>query len=77
MADLSVPDGQKYEDLGVNFRQMTAAIMDKHIAPKMSEINAVFERLKREAADFIDRAQAPSPDAPRQLRFPGSRAGRG
>jgi hypothetical protein len=47
MADLSVPDGKKYEDLGVNFRQMTAAIMDKHIAPKMSEINGVFELLKR------------------------------
>jgi hypothetical protein len=57
MADLSVPDGQKYEDLGVNFRQMTAAILDKHIAPKMPEINGVFDRLKRDAADFIDRAQ--------------------
>jgi hypothetical protein len=63
MADLSVPDGQKYEDLGVNFRQMTAAIMDKHIAPKMSEIDGVFERLKREAADFIDRAQTSPPSA--------------
>ena len=61
MADLTVPDGQKYEDLGVNFRQMTAAIMDKHIAPKMSEIDGVFERLKREAADFIDRAQTSPP----------------
>jgi hypothetical protein len=58
MADLSVPDGEKYEDLGVNFRQMTAAILDKHIAPRMSEIDGVFERLKREAADFIDKAQA-------------------
>jgi hypothetical protein len=66
MADLSVPDGNKYEDLGVNFRRMTAAIMDKYIAPKMSEINSVFEHLKREAAQFIDRAQilpeVPSPD---------------
>jgi hypothetical protein len=58
MADLSVPDGEKYEDLGVNFRQMTAAILDKHIVPKMSEINGVFDRLKREAADFIDSAQS-------------------
>jgi hypothetical protein len=61
MADLAVPDGQKYEDLGVNFRQMTTAIMDKHIAPKMSEIDGVFERLRREAADFIDRAQTSQP----------------
>jgi hypothetical protein len=57
MADLSVPDGEKYEDLGVNFRRMTSAILDKHIAPKMSEIDGVFERLKHEAADFIDSAQ--------------------
>ncbi|MBV9968855.1 MAG: hypothetical protein JO228_02640 [Xanthobacteraceae bacterium] len=71
MADLTVPDGQKYEDLGVNFRQMTAAIMDEHIAPEMPEIHRVFERLEREATDFIagaqhatasfDTAVAPSP----------------
>jgi len=57
MADLSVPDGEKYEDLGVNFRQMTATIMGKYIVPKLPEINCVFEQLKRQASDFIDRAQ--------------------
>jgi hypothetical protein len=63
MADLSVPDGEKYEDLGVNFRQMTAAIMDKHIAPQMPEIDGVFERLRREAADIIDRAVTAGPSS--------------
>ena len=29
MADLSVPDGEKYEDLGVNFRKMTATILTR------------------------------------------------
>jgi hypothetical protein len=48
MADLSVPDGEKYEDLGVNFRKMTAAIMDKYIASKMPEITRTFEQLKRQ-----------------------------
>jgi hypothetical protein len=57
MADLSVPDGEKYEDLGVNFRQMTATILDKYVAPKMSEINRAFDQLKHEASDFIDKAQ--------------------
>jgi hypothetical protein len=61
MADLSVPDGEKYEDLGINFRRMTAAIVDKHIAPEMSEISRAFEQLKREASDFIDKAQAAVP----------------
>ena len=57
MADLSVPDGEKYEDLGVNFRQMTATIMGKYIVPELPEINCVFEQLKRQASDFIDKAQ--------------------
>jgi hypothetical protein len=57
MADLSVPDGEKYEDLGVNFRKMTATIMDKYIAPKMLEITRTFEQLKWEASDLIDKAQ--------------------
>jgi hypothetical protein len=57
MADLSVPDGERYEDLGINFRQMTATIMGKYIAPELAAITSLFERLKREAADFLDRAQ--------------------
>ena len=61
MADLSVPDGEKYEDLGINFRQMTATIMGKYIVPKLPEINRVFEQLKREAFDVIDKAQTAVP----------------
>jgi hypothetical protein len=57
MADLSVPDGEEYEDLGINFRQMTATIMGKYIAPELAAITSLFEQLKREAADFLDRAQ--------------------
>jgi hypothetical protein len=43
MADLSVPDGEKYEDLGVNFRRMTATILGKYIAPKMSDTASTSE----------------------------------
>jgi hypothetical protein len=57
MADLSVADGDKYADLGINFRHMTATIMSKYIAPEMAAITAQFERVKGEAADFLDRAQ--------------------
>jgi len=57
MADLSVPDGEKYEDLGINFRQMTATIMGKYIAPELAAITSLFEQWKREATDFLDRAQ--------------------
>jgi hypothetical protein len=57
MADLSVPDGEKYEDLGINFRRITATIMERYIAPEFAAINALFEQLKSDAADFLDRAQ--------------------
>jgi hypothetical protein len=71
MADLSVPDGEKYEDLGINFRQMTATIMDKDIAPELAGITSLFEQLKREAAEFLDRTQGETasdierPDSPK------------
>jgi hypothetical protein len=29
MTDLSVPDGEKYEDLGINFRHLTATVMGR------------------------------------------------
>jgi len=57
MADLTVPDGEKYEDLGINFRHMTAAILTKYIAPHMPDIHRAFERLQRDASTFIGDAQ--------------------
>src|SRR5215467_1470808 len=57
MADLSVPDGEQYGDLGINFRQMTATIMGKYIAPELAAITSLFEQSKREAANFLDGAQ--------------------
>ncbi len=49
-ADLSVPDGQKYEHLGINFRAMTQTIMDKYIAPHMPEVTSAFADMRRDAA---------------------------
>ncbi len=40
--DLTVADGQRYEDLGINVRAMTAAILDRHIAPHMADIASAF-----------------------------------
>jgi hypothetical protein len=57
MADLSVPDGEKYADLGINFRRMTATIMGTYVAPELAAITSLFEQLKSEATDFLDRAQ--------------------
>ena len=79
MADLSVPDGEEYGDLGINFRQMTATIMEKYIAPELAAITSLFEQLKREAAEFLDRAQGATASDIERPEFPRSnpsRAGR-
>src|SRR5215475_13583795 len=71
MADLSVPDGEQYGDLGINFRQMTATIMEKYIAPELAAITSLFEELKREAADSLDGAQgATASDIIERPKFP-------
>src|SRR5215472_15526597 len=49
-ADLSVPDGTKVEDLGINFRRMTNVILERAIAPRMAEIRSAFGALRRELA---------------------------
>ena len=57
MADFSVPDGDRYEDLGINFRHITATIMGHYVAPELAAITSLFEQVKDEAADFLDKAQ--------------------
>ena len=76
MAYLTVPDGSKYEDLGVNFRAMTATIFDNHIAPIMPQINLAFDQMMRQAAVFIDNVQtqtakSPTADSARPRRWLG------
>ena len=45
MADLSVPDGNVYEDLGINFRRMVGIILSKYVAPERAAIIAAFDAL--------------------------------
>ncbi len=45
MADLSVPDGKVYEDLGINFRRMVGIILSKYVAPERAAIIAAFDEL--------------------------------
>ncbi len=49
-ADLSVPDGPRVEDLGINFRAMTSLILERHIEPRMTDIEQTYHRLEREIA---------------------------
>ena len=54
-ADLSVPDGSKVEDLGINFRRMTDTILKRHIAPRMREIVQEYAKLSRGLSELIER----------------------
>ncbi len=50
MADLSVPDGPRVEDLGINFRAMTSTLLERYVAPRMKDIEQTYRRLEREIA---------------------------
>jgi hypothetical protein len=53
-ADLSVPDGQRVEDLGINFREMTRVILARHVEPHMNAITAAYDGMRRELAQMIE-----------------------
>jgi len=52
-ADLSVPDGSRIEDLGINFRQMTGILLKQCIEPRMSEIDAIYDAAKRRLSEIV------------------------
>jgi len=63
-ADLSVPDGQKVEDLGRNFRQMTRVILARYIEPHMDALSASFDATRRQLAQIIEAEVAAVMPAP-------------
>lgn len=82
-ADLAVPDGPNYEDLGISFRQMAARILDGYIAPHADELAQLLEdlriraRLRAAAALAEDLFAESKPEAaprPWYLRLTGDRA---
>ena len=55
MTSIAVPDGRDYEDLGINFREIAATILNRFIAPHREDLTRVFEQLKQKASDVIER----------------------
>jgi hypothetical protein len=51
--DISVDDGTKVEDLGINFRRITHTILTRHLVPRMTEIVAVYERARQRIASTV------------------------
>src|SRR6202165_4349972 len=52
-ADLSVPDGSRIEDLGINFRQMTRVLLERCIEPRMREVDAIYVAAKRRLSEIV------------------------
>ena len=52
-ADLSVSDGTKYEDLGTNFRRITATILEKYIMPHIDEVKELHGNLRHQISTLI------------------------
>ena len=57
-ADLSVPDGSRIEDLGINFREMTGRLLAGYLDPRMADITAAFATIRRQLASSIEAALA-------------------
>ena len=51
---IAVPDGRDYEDLGINFREIAATILNRFIAPHREDLARIFEQLKQKASDIIE-----------------------
>jgi hypothetical protein len=53
MADFSVPTGEKIGDLGINFREMTNRLLQRHIEPQMPAIVAEYAAVRRRLSEQI------------------------
>ncbi len=52
-ADFSVPDGEKIEDLGINFRHIVGVVLARHVAPELAAICAGHEVLRQQLSAII------------------------
>lgn len=71
-ADFSIEDGQKTEDLGINFRRTTETVLLRHIVPHMAEIRETYDALRTRLFNCVNamlefglREEAPAASAPR------------
>ncbi|MDB5986421.1 MAG: hypothetical protein JWR16_1474 [Nevskia sp.] len=64
--DLSVPDGSRYEDLGINFRRMVRVILAQYVDPRMGEIVDAYAQMRQQLAAVVEaelvKAMSPPPE---------------
>ena len=75
MADFSVPDGSKIEDLGINFRAIVRTLLTNDVEPRMTELAAEYDKAKSALTAKVDtelgalmRPASPAP-SPRRSWF--------
>ena len=52
-ADLHVPDGPNYADLGLSLRRMASQILTHHVTPKMAELEQEYDRNRQVICDRL------------------------
>ena len=52
---ISVPDGHDYEDLGRNFREIAATILNRYVAARREELLRAFEQVRAAASIITER----------------------
>lgn len=57
-ANLSVPDGPNYEELGINLRSIVATIFDEYIKPGNAAVKQAYDSTRSDAVAFIGRELA-------------------
>ena len=74
MADFSVPDGSRIEDLGINFREIVRLLLARYLDPEMDNITAAFTQLRSQLSQSILAAFADitAHAAPRRIEPPPS-----
>ncbi len=58
-ADLTVPDGPNYEDLGICMRDMVDRILTEYVRPNLALVQAVHDQIAVDAQSWIDRDLTP------------------
>jgi hypothetical protein len=58
-AEVSVPDGTKIEDLGINFREIVSVVLARYVGPRMGSITETYDALRKELSALIAGELAP------------------
>jgi len=58
-ANVSIPDGERIEDLGINFRRIARVLLERHVAPQADAIVAAYDDARRRIEATVGRELAP------------------